>query len=291
VSYIQLQTRTLFCADDGAIHILLPQGGSLRFGVSLAPFLDELARGIPELEWSRRINTDPLAAQVNSALSEHHLLEQTGRLQNAPPIRPLAASGINATTWWFHVLALPTTAATTIYYCVSVLMATAKPFPWQGWLLIPVALTFSFLFHETGHYSVARLCKCSAVIKIWKNGSFRPRCAVKPGKHPLSTQQKALILAAGPWSDCLLLLSTTTCLSFLHGHFTLRIFSACALFFLLSNLWPSRQSDFFKILSLAPGQPPRLWVIRVFKTLLTLTATACLIAIIRSFGFFPNDLL
>jgi len=291
MSYIQLQTRTLFCEDDGAIHILLPRGSSLRFGIGLAPLLDELARGVPELEWNRRINTDPLAAQVDFALSEHHLLEQTGRLQDAPPTRPLTASRISAIIWWLHILVLSVAAAAIIYYCINTLTQITEPFPWQGWLLIPVALTFNFLFHEAGHYNMARLCKRSASIKIWEDGSLRPRCEVTPGKHPLSTKQKALILAAGPWSDCLLLLLTTACLPLFHGHFIPRIFSICALFFLTSNLWPSRQSDFFKILSLAPSQTPRLWVIRVFKTLLPLTATACLIAIIRSFGFFPNNLL
>jgi len=291
VSYIQLRAMTpLFREDNGTTHILLPQGGSLRFGIGLAPFLDELAKGISELEWHQRVNTNSLAAQVDFALSEHHLLGHADKLHAAPSFRHLPSSEIGAATWWVHVLTLLACAMTAAIYYINTSTSIAVQIPWQWSLLIPIALAFTVLCHEIGHYSAARLCGRSAVIRIWRNGALLPRCEIKPGEPPFTVKHKLWILSAGPWSDCILLFVTTAYLSFTGKSPLAKIFAACALLFLISNLWPNSQSDFSRMLSLAPNKMFKLWVMRICWILLPLITIACLIASITSFGLFPINL-
>jgi len=286
MNFIQLQaTAPLFRGDDGATHISLPQGSTLRFGGGLMPLLDELCTGIPEQEWMSRIKIDSLAAQVDFTLREHHLIKQADSLQAAPRLRPLPSSQISAVAWWGHVLALLIAAiVSAIYYLLSAMEGT-EPLPGWDWLLTPIVLAAVLLFHEIGHYGVARLCGYGATIKIWKNGSMLFRCEVKTGNESLPAVQKLLILAAGPWADCLLLLAATTYLYLFDENFVVRLLAMCALVGLTFNLWPNRRSDFFRMLSLAPGHLSRLWVVRVCWVVLPLMSVAGFLVLFVLFGF------
>jgi len=137
-----------------------------------------------------------------------------------------------------------------------------------------------------GHYAIARLCGQRAIIRPWQ-----AHCVITPGNAPSSSTQKLLILAAGPWSDCLLLLATTMYLSFAGENSFIRLAAVCALSGLIFNLYPCPPSDFYKMLSLAPNQVSRLWARRIDWMLLPLMAIAGLLAIAALVGFLPGNLL
>jgi len=291
MNIVRLRTRIpLFREDDGTTHIMLPRGNSLRFGLGFTPLLDELGRGIPEKEWLHRMKTDPIATQIDCTLGEHGLLEHADNLQAMPLFHSISPTRTNTAMWWLHVTALLAASMISMIFHVQIASTIIKPLPWQIWLTIPAALAATLLLHEMSHYAIARLCGRRARIKIWhKNGLFA-RCVISRGNTPLSSAQKISILAAGPWSDCLLLLTVTIYLSFTGGNPFIKLTAVCALLSLILNLYPSHPSDFYKILSLAPNQASRLWARRIYWMLLPLMAIAGLLAITALFGFFPTTL-
>jgi len=285
MTFIRLKTVTPFLREvDGTTHIQLSQGESLCFGRALASVLDELGRGVPELEWNRRIETDPVVAQVDLALNEHHLLEQSNSLQAVSLIQPIPSRRVDEAIWWGHVVALLSVAVMSAFLHFQMVTTATNQLVGWDWLSIPIVIMVTFLLHESGHYAVARLCGHSAVIKMWRDGILLPRCVITPNGRPLLVNHKLLILAAGPWVDGLLLLATTAYAAFVHATFIVRIAAVCALLNLLFNLWPSRHSDFGRILSLAPDQMFGVWVRHMCWVLLPV------MAIVTLLGFVPNTL-
>jgi len=283
MSVIRLRVRTpLFRDTGGATHIALPRGHSLRFGRGLAPLLDELRGGIPVQEWLHRMKTNPIVAQVDFALGEHHLVEHVDSAQAMPLIRAIPPTETNTVIWWLHVIALLATAMTCIIFHIQIANAIATPLPWQAWPIVPAALATTLLFHEVGHYAIARLCGQHAIIRPWQ-----ARCVITPVNVPFSSTQKLLVLAAGPWSDCLLLFAATMYLSFSGENSFIRLTAVCALSGLIFNLYPRPPSDFYKILSLAPDQTSRRWARCIYWVLLPLMIISDFIAMVALLGFSP----
>jgi len=283
MTFIRLRIITPFLREaDGTTHIQLSQGESLRFGRALASVLDELGRGVPELEWNRRVETDPVVARIDLALSEHHLLEQSDSLQPVSSI--LSSRRVGKGIWWSHVLALLLVAAISVFLHFQVVATTTDPLVGWGWLSIPIVIVATLLLHESGHYIVARLYGHSATIKMWRDGILLPRCVITSNGHPLLVNHKLLILAAGPWTDSLLLLATTAYAAFVHAAFIVRIAAICTLLNLLFNLWPGHHSDFGRIVSLAPDKRSGSWVRGMCWVLLPA------MAIITLFGFVLSTL-
>jgi len=285
MTFIRLLTiASLLREDDGTTYILLSQEESLRFGNGLAAVLNELSIGISVSEWKQRVETDPVIAQADMTLNEYHLLEQSDTLQPIPLIKPMPSRQVGAVVWWGHVLVLLSIA--TIGAFVHLLMAAPMIdllFGWN-WLLIPIAILATLMFHESGHYIVARLCGHCAVIKMWQGCTLLPRCVITPNGRLLSMNQKLLILAAGPWADSILLMLATTYTVFVHVNFGVRIAALCALLNLFFSLCPSRYSDFGRILSLAPDQMSGSWVRRMCWVLLPT------MIVVTLFDFFSKGL-
>jgi len=285
MTFIRLKTVIPFLREmDGTTHIQLPQGESLYFGRALASVLDELGKGVPELEWNRRVGNDPIVARVDLALNEHHLLEQSNSLQAASLIQPIPSRRVSEAIWWSHVVALLSVAVMSVFLHFQMVTTTASQLIGWGWLSIPIVIMATLLLHEGGHYAAARLCGHSAVIKMWRDGILFPRCVITPNGRPILVDHKLLILAAGPWIDGLLLLATTAYALFIYADFIVSISATCALLNLFFNLWPARHSDFGRILSLAPGQMLGMWVRRMCWVLLPV------MAIITLLGFVSNTL-